>query len=114
MTRIVINTKHGGFSLSRKALHRLRELGCETAIKETDLGEQYPDTGEIKIKCHGTYCRNIPRDDPHLVAVVDELGREADGFFAVLKIVEIPDDVQWQIEDYDGSEWVAEKHRTWL
>ena len=33
-----------------------------------------------------------------------------------LKIVEIPDDVPedgWTIQDYDGKEWVAEKHRTW-
>jgi hypothetical protein len=30
-----------------------------------------------------------------------------------LKVVEIPDGVKWQIEEYDGSEWVAEKHRTW-
>lgn len=26
---------------------------------------------------------------------------------------EVPDDVQWQIEEYDGREWVAETHRTW-
>ncbi len=25
----------------------------------------------------------------------------------------IPDDVKWQIEEYDGLEWIAEKHRTW-
>ena len=31
-----------------------------------------------------------------------------DSFF-----VEIPDDVEWQIEEYDGSEWIAEKHRIW-
>jgi hypothetical protein len=35
------------------------------------------------------------------------------GDFAELKVVEIPDDVQWQIEEYDGKEWIAEKHRTW-
>ena len=32
---------------------------------------------------------------------------------ANLKMVEIPDDVEWEIADYDGKEWVAEKHRTW-
>jgi len=30
-----------------------------------------------------------------------------------LKIVDIPDGVEWEIEEYDGMEWVAEKHRTW-
>ena len=28
--------------------------------------------------------------------------------------VSIPDDVEWQIEEYDGMEWVAEAHRTWF
>jgi hypothetical protein len=31
----------------------------------------------------------------------------------VLLIVEVPADVDWYIEEYDGLEWVAEKHRTW-
>jgi len=31
----------------------------------------------------------------------------------MLKIVEIPDDVDWEINEDDGSEWIAEKHRTW-
>jgi hypothetical protein len=57
--------------------------------------------------------RDVARDDPHLIQVVEELGELADGRFAQLKIVEIPDDVEWQIDEYDGLEWVAEKHRTW-
>jgi hypothetical protein len=28
-------------------------------------------------------------------------------------VIEIPDDVEWEVEEYDGLEWVAEKHRTW-
>jgi hypothetical protein len=35
------------------------------------------------------------------------------GSFSELKIVNIPDDVEFQIEEYDGNEWVAEKHRVW-
>jgi len=35
------------------------------------------------------------------------------GEYSELKVVEIPDDVKWQLEEYDGLEWVAEKHRTW-
>jgi hypothetical protein len=48
-----------------------------------------------------------------LVRVVQELGEKADGFCSKLKLVDIPTDVQWTIEEYDGMEWVAEKHRTW-
>ena len=58
--------------------------------------------------------RDIARDDPWLVAVVEELGSDiVSGNHAKLKIVEIPADVEWEIEEYDGSEWIAEKHRTW-
>ena len=57
--------------------------------------------------------RNIPRDDSLLVKVVRELGKEANARHSKLKIVKIPNDVEWQIEEYDGCEHIAEKHRTW-
>ena len=53
------------------------------------------------------------RDDPDLITVVEELGPEADGSHADLKIVEIPDDVKWVIDEYDGWESVEEEHRSW-
>jgi len=31
----------------------------------------------------------------------------------LVQIVEVPDDADWYVEEYDGSEWVAERHRTW-
>jgi hypothetical protein len=45
--------------------------------------------------------------------VVEELGDEAGDSYAELTVVEIPDDVEWTIQEYDGTEWVAEVHRTW-
>jgi hypothetical protein len=59
------------------------------------------------------YCRNIERNDPALVQTVEELGKRANGSHADLKVVEIPDGVEFQIEEYDGLEWVAEVHKTW-
>ncbi len=53
------------------------------------------------------------RDDPALVQVVEELGKAANGSHAELSIVEIPADVEYVIEEYDGTEWIAEAHRTW-
>lgn len=55
-----------------------------------------------------------PRNDPLLVQAVEELGAEANGCYAKLAVVEIPDDVKWYIsEDDDGAELIEEKHRTW-
>jgi hypothetical protein len=58
--------------------------------------------------------KSIPRNDPHLIKAIETLGYEnSNGSHCDLKIVEIPDDVNWVIEEYDGLEWIAEKHRTW-
>lgn len=53
------------------------------------------------------------RTDPDLVAVVKEMGKKASGHYANLYVVEIPDDVNWRIDEYDGSETVEEVHRSW-
>lgn len=90
---IVINTCHGGFGLSEQA---------ETLYKEM-AGITDPDW----------YDRAVARDDPYLVKIVQDLKEESYGRFAELKIVEVPADVEWTIDEYDGMEWVAEKHRTW-
>lgn len=53
------------------------------------------------------------RDHPLLVQCIKELGERAFGCYSELKIVKIPADVEWEIEEYDGKEWISEKHRTW-
>lgn len=53
------------------------------------------------------------RNDPDLVAVVEELGDKANGRYAELVVVEIPEGINWYIDDYDGSETVREAHRSW-
>ncbi len=62
------------------------------------------------------YLRNSDvsfRSHPGLVATIARLGDAANGECAKLEIVEVPDDAEVQIENYDGAEHVAEKHRTW-
>lgn len=59
---------------------------------------------------------DLKRADPHLVKVVETLGNAAHGDEdGELKIVEVPDDVEWHLvtRDHDGCEYIAEKHRTW-
>ena len=53
------------------------------------------------------------RTDKKLVECVETLGEKADGYCAELKVVEIPDDVNWEIDEYDGLESIHEVHRVW-
>lgn len=55
---------------------------------------------------HSLYdlCSNIERNDPDLVAVVEKLEDKAYGTHAKLKVVEIPDNVEFDIHEYDGVE----------
>jgi hypothetical protein len=101
--KLVINRDYGGFGLSRKA------LDMYAAEKGIDPGK-WNDTFKFydNISDHV-----IQRDDPVLVRIVQELGNEANGGYAELKVVDIPDGVRYTIEEYDGIEWVAEVHRTW-
>lgn len=93
--KVVINKEWGGFSLSRAGVL------CYTKHKGIAADSTYFDEDEI------------PRDDPALIATVEELKDKANTMFSCLKIVEIPDGIKWHIEEYDGWEHVAEDHRTW-
>lgn len=88
------------------------KAGLVTFTLTEDIGPE-PTSEEINGSAGWFNDRDVPRDDPDLVAIVEEMGRAADGAHAKLQIVEIPDDVVWTVEEYDGSEHVAEQHRTW-
>lgn len=93
MRKVAINREYGGFGLSEAAQKRYMEL-----------------TG----KYYETYDDDFKRDDPILIGIIEEYGEKiCSGAHCKLKIVEIPDDVDFVIEEYDGLEWVSEKHRTW-
>ena len=113
---IVINVCHGGFGLSREAeLQYLDRVGI--AYRLDDREDRYSNTNfGPYIIVNGVHWsdQSIARDDPALIAVVQNLGAAANGAHARLKIVTIPADVAWQIDEYDGKEWVAEQHRTWI
>ena len=91
--KVVINDCYGGFGLTEAALN---EYKSRKDITDPNF-----------------YYYDIPRDCPVLVAMIEEQGNAVDGQFAELRIVDVPDDVNWYIEEYDGNEHVAERHRTW-
>lgn len=53
------------------------------------------------------------RTDPLLIEVIEELGDAANGSCAKLKVIEIPDGIEYEIEEYDGNESVHEVHQSW-
>lgn len=101
--KVAINSCFGGFSLSNEAIELLSKYkgrDVESPVYFTHDWHFLPD--------------DIPRDDPDLIKVIEELGSEkASGRFAELTIVKIPPDIKWTIEGYDGLECVSEAHRTW-
>jgi hypothetical protein len=131
--KIVINTVFGGFSLSDVALCLYASKKSITLYPTSDEyhttyftvpeGEQFKWSDSMsreeriavssQINEQILYSGNIPRDDTALVQVVQELGAAADGEYSVLKIVDIPDEIDWYIVEYDGKEHVAETHKTW-
>ena len=134
--KIVINVCFGGFGLSNEAdllyaeksgfklfhyikdgvdgyyrrakLDELSSISCSSF--KSDHGDNFngfPEDGSY------WYSGDIDRDDPVLVEVVEELGTKANGFCAELKVVEIPDGVDWEIDEYDGNESIEEVHSSW-
>ena len=111
MTKLVINRCYGGFSLSFEACKMIaKRKGWTLAIDDYDREYFIPELG--KDQRLDPY--DLERNDPDLVAVVEELGDVADGYGAELKIVNVPEDIKWHIQEYDGKEKVCEDHRTWL
>lgn len=112
--KLVINRCYGGFGLSRKAFLRLRELGHPLALTEPDFGERQNEASSPRSDWDDSFCDHIARDDKLMVQVVEELGvDEASARLAKLGVVEIPDDVKWEIEYHDGRETVREVSQSW-
>jgi hypothetical protein len=128
--KVVINTCYGGFGISTECAKRYFELKGLTVYEmpssfctqyllvpleefevqyELDKKNSYYEKSNAM--CFSFY--NIERDDPFLIQAVEELGEEASDRYSELRIVEIPDGIDYTIEDYDGKEWIAETHRTW-
>jgi len=89
--KAVINTTFYGFCLSKQAEEELEKQGFPSTFWSLDKSSS----------------------EPALIKLVEDWGERSFGKCSVLKVVEFPDDVEWYIEEHDGCEWVAERHRTW-
>ena len=107
--KIVINTCYGGFEVSCEVI---QELGFHHKIKDC---KQYKgislSNADFGIESDNIYAY---RTDERLIKAIEKIGTEkASGSLARLKIIEIPDDVEYDICDYDGIESVYDIHRFW-
>ena len=137
---VVINKCYGGFGLSDEAILELHKLGSKfikviepkdyfgedrwendknycleqmdrregighlTILNDKILYDDYSHNYENKIEA---------RTCPLLVSVVKKLKEKSWGWAAELKIVKIPADVDFEIDEYDGVERIDEYHRSW-
>ena len=128
--KVVVNKCYGGFGLSVKACQRYLELeGVECHfydddykkitvneasshchISKKDLGQK-ANKKELNDNYFSGY--NVERNDPNLIKVVEEMGQKASGGYGKLEIIEIPDGIEYEIDDYDGMETIHEQHRSW-
>jgi len=141
--KVLINKCYGGFNVTPEVIKRLVVLEAKCIEKiapkkyygvESEWKKDFPnylDMGDgFFAHKHGYNVykdgflyqlndgygdeKSKTRTDKNLISVFEELGSEnSSGMCAKLGVVEIPDGIDFVIEEYDGYESVAEKHRTW-
>lgn len=141
--KVAINRCAGGFNLSNKAIEAIMirkginfyrynrtinsQLGAHYEYVRFILEEDrhsYEETLVYTTSFLGDRLGNIPDDirwdweslsrtDEDLIAVIEEFGEKASGLMAALTVVEIPDNIRWEIYDEDGVESIHELHRVW-
>ncbi len=138
--KVVINIKYGGFEISTLVLKELI-LVNNKYVNQYSISKYYNNDMDLFNKDKSKFIfigdnmfahsnndyifrndiiyliDNIDdikfRVDKDLVNIVSELKDEANGRGAKLKIVEIPDNIKFEIYEYDGIETIHEIHRSW-
>lgn len=131
--KIVINSCFGGFSVNEQAIRRYAEIKgiplSETGEGMSKMFWKVPQSeaeeilafnwSEATKAARAAYNvryyaanlsrRDFERTDPVLIQVVEELGAEADGDCASLKVEEISNGSMYRIVEYDGNESIEER-----
>lgn len=100
--KIAVNKCFGGFGVS-KAVY-------------DELGIEWDGYGYLQNEDFGIESDNYLewRTDPKLIAAIEKIGEDkASGELAKIRVLDIPDGIEWEIECYDGIESVHETHRSW-
>ena len=87
-------------------------LGGSEIYFKKDFGDSFNDK-EVYAWDEHVYLDTSHREDPVLVECIEELGEKANGRYAKLQVVEIPDGMDYVIDEYDGVETLHENVRCW-
>lgn len=142
MKKVILNKCYGGFSLSEEA-HRLYAMkkGFEVFAYKNDrysaknkqsyykkleknedalfkyyFTKDFGNNSVISSEDYAKYSFSLgagDREDKTLIEVVEELGEKSNSPFSSLVVVEIPDDLEYVIDDYDGIETLHQKVQEW-
>ena len=134
MKKVIYNSCYGGFGLSKEAIQRYWEIkGQQIWIEDDEKYPSFgiwtvwlvPPEERLKPKnaeefnsmsmdervaynkaysAQTWYYGHVERHDPALVQVVEEMGDEANGEYAELRIAEVSG--PYRIDEYDGFESV--------
>lgn len=103
--KIVYNACYGGFGISDEAVEMYLDL---KGLKYTKTEERWGSTYTVD-GVENFYYRDIERDDPTLIQVVETLGDNANGMCARLRIEDLPKGTLYRITEYDGYESIETK-----
>jgi len=133
---IAVNKCYGGFKLSEEAILELIKMNSDL-VKKSKLSEWEKDgldfssrlelfkdgfrkhrfyhllekDGEIYSYDRAYNYKNRTHQD--LIKVIKKLKNKVNTSVSKIEIIQIPDDVDWEIDKYDGIESIHEKHRSW-
>ena len=136
MKKVILNKCFGGFDVSKKgyelyakkkglSLYWYENIDFKSNTYEKDTNDNLfktcftKDFGDEAIisnenyEKYSLYLRDDYREDATLIEVVEELKGEASGRLGDLKIVEIPDNLEYEMDEYDGIETLHQKVETW-
>ena len=136
--KVILNKCFGGFCVSQEAYELYAkkkgieifsyDFRCENSkptYRKTNAGssifnatftKDFGDYIEMSDDDFDKYCLNLNeshREDPVLIEVVEELGKRANSRFSELVVVDIPDGMEYEIDDYDGIETLHQKVEKW-
>jgi hypothetical protein len=118
--KVILNKCFGGFGVSEMGIRHCREKGAAWAqwpnsyLKGEFFSED--DGSPSAMTCDSAWVAEGreagARECPHLIALI-ESGAYKDDHCSRLKVVEIPDGVTYEIDDYDGQESIGQPRTVW-